>query len=149
MSCIALKSKAGRQTGAILILPAGDCPVCASEFMSKGDRQIMPKATSKPGHVTRGEVFDDLGFTPAEASVLKIKAKILSALLEKIKRQRLTQAQLVRVLDDYQPNISILLNGKISKMSIEKLLYYAHRLRLHADIRMKPESEPKRKVRVA
>ena len=115
--------------------------------MSKGDRQIMPKATSKPGHVTRGEVFDDLGFTPAEASVLKIKAKILSALLEKIKRQRLTQAQLVRVLDDYQPNISILLNGKISKMSIEKLLYYAHRLRLHADIRMKPESTP-RKVRV-
>jgi predicted XRE-type DNA-binding protein len=108
----------------------------------------MPKTTNKPGHVTRGDVFDDLGFTAAEASVLKIKAKILSALLEKIKQQRLTQAQLARVLDDYQPNISILLNGKISKMSIEKLLYYAHRLRLHADIRMKPEAGP-RKARVA
>jgi len=144
-----LKNKAGRQTGAILTLPVSDCPAFASEFMSRGDQQVMPKATSKPGHVTRGNVLDDLSFTPAEASVLKIKAKILSALLEKIKQQRLTQAQLVRVLDDYQPNISILLNGKISKMSIEKLLYYAHRLRLHADIRMKPESEPKRKVRVA
>jgi predicted XRE-type DNA-binding protein len=89
-------------------------------------------------HITRGDVFDDLGFPPAEASALKIKARILSALLERIRDKRHTQAQLARILDDYQPNISNLLNGKISKMSIEKLLSYAHKLNLETEITVKP-----------
>jgi predicted XRE-type DNA-binding protein len=75
----------------------------------------------------------------------------LSALLPHIRRRRYTQSQLVQVLDDYQPNVSNLLNGKISKMSIEKLLYYGQRLNLDADITMraKPRSSRLRKRRVA
>ncbi len=108
----------------------------------------MPKATNKPRHVTKNNVFDDLGFSSAKAAVLKIKAKILSALLERIRQQKLTQAQLAEILDDYQPNVSILLNGKISKMSVEKLLYYAHRLHLNAEISVKPTPRS-RKARAA
>ena len=82
---------------------------------------------------------------------MKIKAKILSALLERIRRQNYTQARLVDILDDYQPNISNLLNGKISKMSIEKLLSYAHRLNLNAEIilKFKPRSVRSKKVQIA
>lgn len=111
----------------------------------------MPDKTNKPRHITSGNVFDDLGFGPAEATALKIKAKILDALLERIRQRHLTQSQLVQVLDDYQPNVSNLLNGKISQMSIEKLLYYGDRLSLNAEINLKPKprSARVRRARVA
>ena len=82
---------------------------------------------------------------------MKIKAKILTALLGCIRQQHYTQARLGEILDDYQPNISNLLNGKISKMSIEKLLAYAHRLNLNAEIvlKFKPSSVRSKKVRMA
>jgi predicted XRE-type DNA-binding protein len=101
--------------------------------------------------VKAGDVFDDLGFPAEEASALKIKARILSALLERIRQKRYTQSQLAELLQEYQPNISNLVNGKISKMSIEKLLAYAHRLNLDAEITMKMRPRPIRskKSRVA
>ncbi|HXO39089.1 MAG TPA: XRE family transcriptional regulator [Candidatus Acidoferrum sp.] len=111
----------------------------------------MSGKINRPSHVTRSDVFDDLNFSEADASALKIKAKILAALLERIRRQNYTQARLVEILDDYQPNISNLLNGKISKMSIEKLLAYAHRLNLNAEIilKIKPSSVRSKKVQIA
>lgn len=111
----------------------------------------MPAIRTRPRHVTNGDVFDDLGFSGAEAASLKVKSRILSALLECIRKRRYTQAQLVQIFDDYQPNISNLLNGKISRMSIEKLLHYGERLNLHAEITMKarPRSSRARKIRVA
>ena len=110
----------------------------------------MAGRANRPGYVTKTDVFDDLDFPPAAAASLKIKARILSALLKQIRQQRHTQAKLAEILDDYQPNISNLLNGKISKMSIEKLLSYAHRLNLDADINLKfrPRSIRSKKVRV-
>jgi|SRR5215469_5449324 len=109
----------------------------------------MSEIQNKPHHVTKRDVFDDLGFSGAEAASLRVKSRILSALLECIRKRRYTQAQLVQILDDYQPNISNLLNGKISKMSIEKLLHYGERLNLHAEITMKPRSTRSGKSRVA
>ena len=111
----------------------------------------MAGKASRPGHVTRGDVFDDLNFSQAEAASLKIKARILSALLKRIRHQRYTQATLAEILDDCQPNISNLLSGKISKMSIEKLLSYTHRLNLNAEIilKFKPSSVRSKKSRIA
>ena len=62
--------------------------------------------------------------------MLKSKAKILSMLQARIHQKHYTQAQLAKILGDYQPNISNLLNGKISRISIEKLLHYATRLNI-------------------
>jgi predicted XRE-type DNA-binding protein len=111
----------------------------------------MPGKVNKPSHITTTDIFDDLKFSEAEASALKIKAKILSALLERMRQQNYTQSKVAEILDDYQPNISNLLNGKISKMSIEKLLAYAHRLNLNADIilKIKPGSVRSKKARIA
>jgi predicted XRE-type DNA-binding protein len=108
----------------------------------------MPRKQNKPGHITKGNIFDDLGFSPNEAATLKIKAKILDAVLDRIHQRQYTQAQLAEILSDYQPNISNLLNGKISTMSIEKLLQYATRLNLDAHISMRARPRSK-KVRVA
>ena len=93
---------------------------------------------SKPSHITTGDVLDDLGFSRSEASALKIKASIMEAILAEIDRCGFTQGQLVDVLDEYQPNVSNLLQGRISKVSIEKLLSYADRLRMRSSIELRP-----------
>jgi len=97
----------------------------------------MTKKAYRTRHWTKGDIFDDLNFSQAEAASLKIKARILSALLKQVRQHGYTQTELAEVLEDYQPNISNLLNGKISKMSIEKLLTYAYRLNLDAAISLK------------
>ena len=105
---------------------------------------------SKPTHITKGDVLDDLGFSPAEASALKVKAAIVEAILAEIDRRGFTQRQLVDVLDEYQPNVSNLMNGRISKISIEKLLYYADRLKMQSriEIRRPPKSKTPKPARV-
>ena len=95
-------------------------------------------AGNKPTHIVKGNVFDALGFSPSEASALKIKAEILSAILEHVRAEGYTQAQLVDMLDEYQPSVSNLLKGRISQVSIEKLLRYADRLHLETSIAVRP-----------
>lgn len=91
-------------------------------------------AQNKPTHIVAGNIFDALGFPASEASALKVKAEILSSLLECIRDKGYTQSQLVHILDEYQPSVSNLLNGRISQVSIEKLLRYADRLHLETSI---------------
>jgi predicted XRE-type DNA-binding protein len=93
---------------------------------------------NKPTHITKGDVLDDLGFSRAQASALKIKAAIVEAILAEIERRGFTQRELVDILDEYQPNISNLMNGRIGKISIEKLLHYADRLRMQSSIELRP-----------
>ncbi len=81
-------------------------------------------------HTSSGDVFGDLGFSPDKALALKFKAKILSAIIEEVRRKKFNQSKLVTLLDEHQPVVSNLLRGKISQMSIEKLLIYADRLGL-------------------
>jgi predicted XRE-type DNA-binding protein len=85
-----------------------------------------------------------LGFSPEKALALKFKAKILIAILDEIKRKKYTQSHLVKLLDEHQPVVSNLLRGKISQMSIEKLLIYADRLGLSLDVR-RPHSRRRRR----
>jgi predicted XRE-type DNA-binding protein len=95
-------------------------------------------AANRPTHVVKGNIFDALGFSASEASALKIKAEILSAILEHVRAEGYTQRQLVEVLDEYQPSVSNLLKGRISQVSIEKLLRYADRLHLETSVAVRP-----------
>ena len=98
--------------------------------------------TTKPTHITKGDVLDDLGFTRVEASALKIKADLLNAILHEIEKRGYSQRQLVDLLDEYQPSVSNLLQGKIASVSIEKLLYYSDRLNLRVSLSTKARVEP-------
>jgi len=91
----------------------------------------------EPTHITRGDVLDDLGFSRSEASALKVKAVIVEAILAEIDRRGFTQRELVDVLDEYQPNVSNLMRGRIGSISIEKLLYYADRLKMESRIELR------------
>jgi predicted XRE-type DNA-binding protein len=111
----------------------------------------MPKVlVSSPTHVTAssGNVFEDLGFPPDKAMALLFKAKILTRILDEVRRKKYRQAELVELLDEHQPVVSNLLQGKISQMSIEKLLTYADRLGLKLDIqRARPQRTRQRATR--
>ena len=83
---------------------------------------------NKPSHVSKGNVIDDLGFSPEEAAAIKLKASLHTEIMRLVEKRKLTSRQLEKILDQPQPRISELLNGKISKMSAEKLAGYLSRL---------------------
>ncbi|HEY5214025.1 MAG TPA: helix-turn-helix transcriptional regulator [Acidobacteriaceae bacterium] len=91
---------------------------------------------NKPGHVTKGDIFDDLGFSSTESLEAKIKADIWQALMKHIELHGFSQAYLVTMLKVHQPDVSNLLKGKISKVSITKLIQFAGRLNLDARVKV-------------
>jgi predicted XRE-type DNA-binding protein len=95
---------------------------------------------NKPGHITKGDIFDDLGLSPQEAIEAKVKANIWHDLLIHIERRGLAPADLQKILKIHQPDVSNLLRGKISKFSTGKLIQFAVRLNLHVHVQLK---EPK------
>lgn len=73
-------------------------------------------------HVTKGSVFNDLGFNEAEAENLKIRAALMRAIEKYIEDNKLTQAMAAKLMGVYQPRISDLLHGKIDKFTIDMLV---------------------------
>ena len=88
----------------------------------------MPKNGSKSSHVSRGNVFEYLGFSPEEAAILRMKTQLHIEVMRAIEKKRLTPRQLEKVLDVPQPRVSELLNGKISRMTADLLAKYLYRL---------------------
>ncbi len=87
-------------------------------------------------HLTRGSVLDDLGFSPAEALELRVKADVYRDLMTYIRGQAYTQRQLETLLGMPQPDVSNLLNGRVAKFSVAKLLRLAGKLNLGAEVRL-------------
>jgi len=81
-------------------------------------------------HVTKGRVFDDLGFNAVESAALELRTDIYSAIMKVIQKRGYKPRDIEKTLDVPQPRVSELLTGKISKMSLEKLITYAARLGL-------------------
>ena len=93
----------------------------------------MRSAGNKATHVTRGNVLDDLGFSPERATALKFKAELYRAILKVA--EKYTQRELQNILGEPQPRVSELLNGKIANKSVDKLLSYAGRLGIEAKVK--------------
>jgi predicted XRE-type DNA-binding protein len=96
----------------------------------------MKNEPTKPSHITRGNVLDDLGFSPEKTLQLKVKSDLFLAIRRHIEAAGHTQRELCSILDEHQPQVSNLLNGRTSKISIEKLLSYASRLGLKATLKI-------------
>ena len=89
-------------------------------------------------HVTRGNVLDELDLDEQELLELKLKADLHQDILKLIKKKKITPRQLEKLFDIPQPRVSELLRGKLSLLSVSKLLYYAHLLGAHASVKLKP-----------
>jgi len=88
-------------------------------------------------HRTKGSVLDDLNLNAQELLELKLKAGLHQDILKLIKKKKHTPRQLEKILDIPQPRVSELLRGKLSLLSVSKLLYYAHLLGAHADVKLR------------
>ena len=75
-----------------------------------------------------GNVFIDLGFDQAEASVLDMRIDLMSDLRLYIEKHKLTQAQAARRLGIAQSRVSDLVRGKWDKFSLEMLITLEARL---------------------
>jgi len=83
-----------------------------------------------------GNVFLDLGFDPAEAEVMKMRAEVMIQTALKLKEHGWTQAEAARHLGITQPRVSRLLKGKAEDFSLDMLLTLAARAGLHPELRL-------------
>ncbi|NOT94795.1 MAG: XRE family transcriptional regulator [Nitrospira sp.] len=73
-------------------------------------------------------IFIDLGFDPAEAAVLQMRANLMSDLRLYIEKQKLTQAAAAKRLGIAQSRVSDLVRGKWDKLNLEMLITLEARL---------------------
>ena len=106
---------------------------------------MKSKSTSTPTapYLTRGDVLDDLGFSTSEVLEIKVKTELYRELVQYIKDQKYTQQQIGKLFNVHQPDVSNLLNGKLSKFSVGKLIKFAGKLNLGASVKLiKPAAAP-------
>lgn len=77
---------------------------------------------STPITKSSGDVFRDLGFSPAEARNLRLRSELMTALRRFIQKEGLTQADAAKRLKVSQPRISDLTRGKLSRFSLDTLV---------------------------
>jgi len=94
--------------------------------MQKDDNRIIESS---------GNVFIDLGFDPAEAEVMKLRAEVMIRTAQQLKKQGLTQAEAARKLGITQPRVSRLIKGKLEDFSLDTLLKLAARVGLQPELK--------------
>ena len=107
------------------------------------------KAANKPGHITTGNVLEDLGFSPEEIREIVIKHDLWAPIREEIESRKLTQAKLSKVLQIHQPDASLLARGQIERFSITRLLQFAESLGLAVTIHVAPAAQSRKPVSTA
>ncbi len=90
-----------------------------------------------------GDVFTDLGFSPAESRNLRLRSQMMTALRKFIEKEGLTQADAAKRLKVSQPRVSDLTRGKISRFSLDTLVNMLTDAGLEVDFRIK---SPTRRV---
>lgn len=95
--------------------------------MKKNDTRIIEGS---------GNVFIDLGFDPAEAQVMRLRAEVMIRTAQQLKAQGWTQAEAARRLGITQPRVSRLIKGKVEDFSLDMLLTLAARAGLHPELRL-------------
>ena len=87
-------------------------------------------------HITDGNIFEDLGFEPQEASKLKIKAQLMCHISEWIKKEQLKQEEASHFLHVTRPRVSDVLRGKSGQFTIDSLVDMLERIGKHVSIQI-------------
>ena len=87
-------------------------------------RTVKREGERQATEVIRGSsnVFEDVGFEPAEAVNLKVRADLMLDLRRYIQQRGWTQAEAAEFFRETQPRISNLLKGEIARFSVDKLI---------------------------
>ena len=98
----------------------------------------MPRKRSAGGEYRiAGSILDELGLDRQGALELKLKAALHQKILQLVKRRGYRARDLERILQIQQPRVSELTRGKLSTLSVARLLLYADLLGAEAEVRLK------------
>ena len=85
-------------------------------------------------HITEDNIFADLGLeNPQE---LLTRSELLSEVCELIRKSKLSQKEIAKLLNITQPKVSMLVSGKLSAFSADTLLHYLTLLGCNVEIRL-------------
>lgn len=100
-------------------------------------KELPNKRSVENEYRISGSVLDELGLDRQSALELKLKAALHQNILELIKRRKYSARDLERILRVQQPRVSELTRGKLSTLSVARLLLYADLLGAKAQIKLK------------
>jgi predicted XRE-type DNA-binding protein len=89
-------------------------------------------------HRGSGNVFVDLGFSPVEVEELTVKSKLISSILETMRRRKLTQVEAAKICRTDQPTLSKILRGRVESVTIDRLAGFLTALGRTVEIRVTP-----------
>jgi predicted XRE-type DNA-binding protein len=95
-----------------------------------------PRLSDKRRTKGSGNVFLDLGFDPAEAKVMALRAEVMIRMERYLKAQGWTQAEAAKRLGITQPRVSRLIKGQWKDFSLDMLLTLAVRAGLEPQLRL-------------
>jgi len=98
----------------------------------------MPNRRSAEGEYrVEGSVLDELGLDRQAALELKLKAALHQKILQLVRRRKYRARDLERILQIQQPRVSELTRGKLSTLSVARLLLYADLRGAVAEVKLK------------
>ncbi|PAT42306.1 helix-turn-helix domain-containing protein [Vandammella animalimorsus] len=83
-----------------------------------------------------GNVFLDLGFKPAEAEVMRLRAEVMILTAQHLKDKGWTPAEAACHLGIMQPRVSRLIKGKVEDFSLDMLVTLAARAGLRPQLHL-------------
>jgi predicted XRE-type DNA-binding protein len=95
-----------------------------------------------------GNVFADLGFTPAQAAELTAKTALIVAIKDAIHRLKLTQLQAAQLCGTDQPTLSKVFRGRMESVTIDRLAGWLNALGQDVEITVKPAPRSRRQGRL-
>src|SRR5271155_2748442 len=103
-----------------------------------------------PFDKSSGNVFADIGFTPAEAAELTAKSSMIIAIKDTIEQRKLTQQEAARLCGTDQPTLSKVFRGRMESLTIDRLASWLNALGHDVEIIVKPapHSRPQGRLRV-
>jgi len=91
-----------------------------------------------PFEKSTGNVFADMGFSPAEAAELTVKSSLITAIGDTIKQRKLTQQEAARLCGTDQPTLSKVLRGRMESVTIDRLTAWLTALGRTVEIHVRP-----------
>lgn len=104
--------------------------------------------TKIPFEKSSGNVFADIGFTPAEAAELTAKSGLIIAIKETIERRKLTQQQAAQLCGTDQPTLSKVFRGRLESVTIDRLANWLNALGRDVEIVVKSPLRTRRRGRL-
>jgi len=87
-----------------------------------------------------GNIFADLGFSPAAAAELTVKSALIMTIRETIAARGLTQEAAARLCGADQPTLSMVLRGRMARGRIDRLAGWLTALGRTVEIGVRPDS---------